>query len=135
MLPDYLQSKIMVVEDGCWLWTAALNSKGYGVVWAPDQSKLVLAHRRVWEMFNGPMPDGLVSDHLCRVTSCVNPDHIEPVTGTENLRRGNNFNAAKTHCPRGHEYTKDNTYPNQRGRNCRTCARARARAQHMKVAT
>jgi hypothetical protein len=68
----------------------------------------------------GPIPDGLVIDHLCRVRHCVNPAHMEPVTDRENVFRG--F-AAITHCPKGHEYTADNTYipPSTGSRECRRC--------------
>ncbi|WP_396092344.1 HNH endonuclease, partial [Erwinia amylovora] len=54
----------------------------------------------------GPIPDGLVLDHLCRVRRCCNPDHLEPVGFVENVRRGDagkhGFNTGKTHCPKGH---------------------------------
>lgn len=70
-------------------------------------------------------------DHLCGVRRCVNPEHLEAVTHRENLLRGTGFaavNAAKTHCPHGHEYTPENTYHNPNpngGRICRTCKRKR----------
>lgn len=66
----------------CWLWTGSLNSDGYG------RFNGKLAHRRTYLEVVGPIPDGLVLDHLCRVRNCVNPDHLEPVTQRENMRRG-----------------------------------------------
>lgn len=113
--------------DGCWIWTAA-NVRGYGHFSYGGRRRLT--HRLVYEEMRGAIPSGLQIDHLCRNPSCVNPDHLEPVTGRVNtLRSPTNMatiNAAKTHCPRGHEYTSDNTYlaPNHGGRHCRTCARA-----------
>lgn len=69
----------------CWTWTADLCSRGYGQIGWKGHSKL--AHRRAYELLVGPIPDGLVLDHLCRNQSCVNPAHLEPVTRAENNRR------------------------------------------------
>lgn len=68
---------------------------------------------------------GLVTDHLCRNPRCVNPKHLEAVTQKENLLRGlamGALNKVKTHCKRGHEFNKENTYlrPNQ-DRVCKKC--------------
>lgn len=71
--------------DDCWIWTAA-TTKGYGVFW--DGSAVVYAHRWSYEHHVGPIPDGLVLDHLCRIPACVNPTHLEPVTLAENTERG-----------------------------------------------
>lgn len=110
-------------DDGCWLWTATLDSDGYGSLWV--QGTMVSTHRFAYELLVGPIPDGLTLDHLCRVRRCVNPDHLEPVTHRENTLRGESFaaaNAAKTRCPRGHPYDDENTYVDgDGGRHCRTC--------------
>lgn len=72
----------------CWLWTATRTAKdGHGRFY-PITGKGVLAHRFAYELLVGPIPDGLVIDHLCRVRLCVNPAHLEPVTAEENTRRG-----------------------------------------------
>lgn len=84
-LPPRIAAKIQ--PDGeCWSWTAYRSKKGYGSV-ATGHGKTALAHRHVYELLVGPIPAGLELDHLCLNTSCVNPDHLEPVTGAENLRR------------------------------------------------
>ena len=105
---------------GCWLWTGALDRGGYGRC---GQDK---AHRVSYYLFKGDIPEGLDLDHLCRVRSCVNPDHLEPVTRSINCLRGDTGkvggNGAKTHCLQGHEYTEENTYLDSKGkRHCIKC--------------
>ncbi len=104
------EGKYVIAVTGCWEWTARKDQNGYGLFW--DGNRSSRAHRVSYEMHVGKIPDGLVIDHLCRVRSCVNPAHLEPVTNRENLMRGQTLtavNAGKTHCPRGHEYTEENT--------------------------
>lgn len=109
------------MTDTCWLWTGArdMEAGGYGRFKYGD--KVTLVHRWTFEQFGGLIPAGMTIDHLCRVTNCVNPVHMEVVTRAVNARRGNP-NVGKTHCISGHEYTPENTYVNPRGyRDCRTC--------------
>lgn len=110
--------------DSCWLWQASLT-RGYGrfTFCDPDRErKSAAVHRYAYEQLVGPIPEGLVLDHLCRVTNCVNPDHLEPVTDFENRARGLK-SPLKTTCNNGHEYTPENTYWYKRERSCRTCRR------------
>jgi hypothetical protein len=77
----------------------------------------------VYELLVGPIPAGLVIDHLCRVPSCMNPAHLEPVTNAENIRRGYAARGLLTHCSKGHELTPESTYARDRGyRRCKQCA-------------
>lgn len=112
--------------DACWLWTAFLPACGYGRFYV--NGKLHLAHRISYEMFVGPIPEGLCLDHLCRVRNCVNPRHLEPVTHQENVRRGEaglNY-ASKTECPKGHPYSGKNLVVLKNGqRRCKACHSAR----------
>jgi hypothetical protein len=79
-------SKVLKHPDGCWEWTAGRSGgPGYGA-FSLGQRK-VGAHRWSYENFVGPIPEGLELDHLCRNPGCVNPDHLEPVTRSENIRR------------------------------------------------
>lgn len=111
--------------DTCWLWEGA-KSDGYGHMWVG--SGYSVAHRVAYELLVGPIPVGLDLDHLCRVRACVNPEHLEPVTRRENLQRGYGHNLRVTHCPRGHEYTAENTRVSKLGqRHCRECTRSRQR--------
>lgn len=131
--PDLEARWLLRVEKeghgGCWKWIGARWSKGYGKFTEPVTQRRIGAHVWGYKNFVGPIPEGMELDHLCRNPWCVNPEHLEPVTHLENVRRGlapivnGARNAAKTHCPRGHEYTEANTYyrKNRSGRNCRAC--------------
>lgn len=70
---------------GCWLWTGGIDSYGYGRIYGYGAP--ILAHRCVYEILVGPIPDRLTLDHLCRIKRCVNPDHLEPVSLAVNIRR------------------------------------------------
>lgn len=109
--------------DSCWMWTATLIQSGYGHFRVGD--RMVLAHRFAYELEVGPIPERLTLDHLCRNRACVRPSHLEPVTMLENLRRGRAgaYNAEKTHCKHGHEFTPENTGNYGGKRYCRTCRR------------
>lgn len=80
-----------IVEDGpllspCWIWQRSVTRDGYAH--ARVDGKIRRVHRVMWERTNGAVPSGLELDHLCRVRACVNPDHLEPVSHAENVRRG-----------------------------------------------
>lgn len=123
-------------NSGCWLWFGELNNRGYGRMRQsvePYKRRWFLAHIFSYERFIGPVPHGLELDHKCRVRSCCNPNHVEPVTRRENMLRGNSplaCHARKTHCVHGHLFDEANTKrrvdsgnPNG-SRSCRACAEA-----------
>jgi hypothetical protein len=88
LLPHNLRSRIEICkETGCWIWTGKWDSgNGYGKV--RHQGQIWMAHRLIFTLLNGEIPQGLVLDHICRTRRCCNPDHLEPVTVRENTHRG-----------------------------------------------
>lgn len=123
--------------DECWLWTGVLYPNGYGR-FQYVRRQHVRAHRFAYELLIGPIPEGLVIDHVkergCTSRACVNPAHLEPVTNRENILRGDAPSAVaarKSHCPHGHEYTSENTMVRKDGaRACKTCRHARDNARY-----
>jgi hypothetical protein len=129
-----LWAKIEKVPSGCWEWTGGLSAGRYGhLKWGGRLSK---AHIVMYELYVSKVPDGLELDHLCENTICVNPDHLEPVTHAENIRRAAPRISAALQaimeCPRGHPYDEANTYirPNDGHRQCRACQRLRDRRRY-----
>lgn len=124
------------VEKGpdCWIWNGARSRLGYGSF--NDGTRTHMAYRYSWEIVVGPIPEGLVLDHLCRNPPCVNPAHLRAVTRQENTLAEGSLALAKkctekTHCKRGHEFTPENTYMEKgRKRRCRQCGRL-ATAQYL----
>ena len=109
----------------CWIWLATPSRK-YGQFYTGEGR--VCAHRYAYELLKGPIPPGLTLDHLCRNKKCVNPDHLEPVTGRENTLRGDNppaQNARKTHCKWGHPFSGNNLRISKKinRRVCKICER------------
>ena len=121
----------------CWVWLGSKTKNGYGQIW--NNGKVEYAHRVSFEIHKGDIPSGLEIDHLCENPSCVNPDHLETVTHSENIKRAvhriNYANKRKTHCKHGHALEGDNLRSGQRGkRQCRECARRRDRERRVKAA-
>ena len=129
-------------DSGCWNWTGLLIARtGYGR-FRPRDKSASNAHRWSYQHHVGPIPSGMVIDHLCRNRACVNPKHLEVVTQQVNVVRGASAEAnrarfaAMTHCPHGHEKNEENTrryYSVKRGRwdsECRPCREEQARRRY-----
>lgn len=135
-LPQRFQEMIQPEPlTGCWLWSDVGRRYGYARV--THQGRRAYAHRVVWELLVGPIEDGKELDHLCRVTCCVNPSHLDPVVHSVNWHRGSGPAAlandvarrrARTHCLNGHPFAGENLQIRKDGaRECRTCQRRRLR--------
>lgn len=137
-LADFLLERIEVDHSGCWLWTGRAWPNGYGSLAGKPrkQAGTAMSHRAVYELHNGPIPDDLVIDHLCRNRICCNPEHLEPVTQAENLARGESptIQVAQTGvCFHGHRIEGDNLYVSPQGqRRCRTCLTENRSARYQK---
>lgn len=82
-----IESQILECEDsGCWIWLGRSSRNGYGRISVKGTERQV--HRILWAIEQGPIPHGLVLDHLCRNRYCVNPNHLEAVTVRTNTLRG-----------------------------------------------
>ena len=124
-----LLARRTITDDGCWIISGANPKSGYAFLEVDSQR--LRAHRFMYEVLVGPIPEGLSLDHLCRRRACANPEHLEPVTHAENVLRGVSFaaaNAAKEACERGHSLKDAYIVPSSGKRQCRECVRIRQAA-------
>lgn len=134
-LSDPLQGKYIVRPNGCWEWQRAIQTNGYGSV--GYEGKTHLAHRLSYQLYVGPIPAGHDIHHKCQNRPCINPAHLEPkLHEAHSLLADTPFrrNAAKTHCPRGHAFTPENTLTFRGHRQCRICVNAQQRERRASAA-
>src|SRR5436190_11750634 len=127
------EGRFLRQPNGCWEWIGPFYWDGYGAAYDPRVQKTKRAHRVLYELTVGPIPEGLTIDHRCNNKRCVNGAHMEPVTLAENLRR--RLPPPPT-CPSGHPFDEANTRRNKKGqRLCRTCVNAHQAAIHARYKT
>ena len=135
-LTSYLDAVERRIErepmSGCWIWMGTWSTKGYGQFRWPS-GRWQAAHRVVYELQRGAIRPGLQLDHLCLVKACVNPAHLESVTGRVNVLRAENtvtgINARKALCPVGHPYALHVRITNGK-RHCKACGREDAKRRY-----
>ena len=132
--------KVSIQDNGCWEWVGAKIPRGYGRFgWFDEvKQKHITGYAQRWsyEYYIDEIPKGLVIDHLCKNTSCVNPHHLEIVTQKENIHRSDGpsaIAAKQTHCVNGHPFDEENTYHWNGERRCRACGRMRKRKDYKTV--
>lgn len=114
--------KFKMLPNGCWEWTASLDTGGYGKFY--HNGWLEGAHRVSYKHFIGRIKTGLTLDHKCRFRACVNPNHLTPMTLQKNISLGFGMtakNSQKKFCPQGHSYFGKNLLKCKGGRRCRIC--------------
>lgn len=130
---ERIRNRYVEVPSGCWMWLSTINTTGYALMKVEGRHRV--AHRVVYEHMVGPIPDGLVLDHLCMVKACVNPAHLEPVTQAENVRRCNETLGIKqyaTHCPSGHDLATHGRLSSEGFRRCRACEKPASQRRYLR---
>lgn len=98
-----LMSKVeMDPNSGCWLWTAAVNDFGYGIIRVNKRNKRT--HRLTWSWRNGPLTPGMDIMHKCDTPACCNPDHLQQGTRRDNVR--DMFNKGRENPPKGSQHSR-----------------------------
>jgi hypothetical protein len=137
-IPDEIRFWNKVDKSGkCWLWMGHRNEQGYGQYYY--QSRLQRAHRVSYILTGHTIPLTYMLDHLCRNTSCVNPEHLEPVTNRENVLRGRSsaLKLRREYCKQGHRMVGDNLniihYKGKKSHTCRLCQTEQRRQRYLQA--
>lgn len=115
-------ARVTEVDGECWVWSGW--KKGlYGQF--EVYGRAMPAHRVAYLDMGNKIADAMELDHLCRNPICVRPEHLEPVTHGENIRRGLHPLDNRSSCLHGHDLTPDNIIVRNRSngtvKSCRIC--------------
>jgi hypothetical protein len=138
---EFLERVTMCPITGAWWWNGSRFWDGYGRLYSSESKKSIKAHRLAWELFVGPIPEGMKVCHKYEELGRhnVNPDHLFLGTQRDNIqdavKKGRMKEQKVTHCPQGHEYTPDNIYWKMNGtrRQCKICAKQRVKKYKEKM--
>lgn len=125
ILRTRIRNRVVVNEQGCWLWQRAKHPHGYGLMRVGSRANktrtVIFVHRLAYLLWVEPIPQEYEVSHTCGHNACVNPDHLTSLPHIQVVRNGR-AHTQRTHCPQGHAYSPENvyTYPDGR-RACRTC--------------
>ena len=128
-IPAKLKARISITDSGCWEWSGSRFPNGYGRVQRklPSGRRELYAHRFIYSLMVGPIPDDQELDHLCHNRPCVNPSHLEAVSHQENRVRAlwkENGLPQSLYCSKGHELAAVGTYTWGSSRVCRACRKS-----------
>lgn len=141
---DRAHAKTTRSINGCWISGYSVASHGYAQIgWndGPAGRHVFLAHRAVWERFNGPVPSRMTLDHRCRQRRCVNPNHLRLLENFENGRRTHGMDWRVGECANGHPNSMLADDPHRRdklgnprvGKRCSECKKVYANRRNWKV--
>lgn len=102
---------------GCWIWQSTLDTNGYskvGIIDATKRFKTTIGHRIAYQLYAGPIPEGMTLDHSCSNRACVYPPHLEPMTQGENNRKRDDKRYGAGKFPCGH-LRSETSYPKKEG--------------------
>lgn len=127
-LDERLRARL-VERESCLIWTGPLHADGSGLMW--NRGRKLGVHRVVWELANGPIPDGTVIRQRCGRRDCAALGHLVAITKADLAREVLvAANIAKTHCVHGHRLAGRNVYRSHGRRRCRVCNRDEARRRY-----
>ena len=116
-----IDRSVAIPFAGCWVWTKGMNNSGYGSVRINGEP--FGAHRASYMIFKGDIPQSMDVHHVCENKACVNPEHLELLTRSENVKATPRSRERKTECVNGHALVFENVYDWHGNRGCRTCRR------------